>query len=103
MATGEAGMATAEQAQPDRIDLYWRPGCGFCTMLRRRLDKLGIQRVEHNIWHDPQAAAVVRSHANGNETVPTVVIGSISLVNPSAKELIEVLQAEAPHLLPTPA
>ena len=44
-------------------------------MLRGQLDKLGIERVEHNIWDDPSQAAVVRQYANGNETVPTVVVG----------------------------
>ena len=27
-------------ATPSRIHLYWRPGCGFCSMLQRKLDKL---------------------------------------------------------------
>ncbi|MFT6391840.1 MAG: hypothetical protein ACJA14_001355, partial [Ilumatobacter sp.] len=34
------------------IDLYWRPGCGFCSSLRGQLDRLGIERVEHNIWDE---------------------------------------------------
>ena len=67
---------------PCCIDLYWRPGCGFCSMLQRKLDKLGIDRVEHNIWDDPTDAAIVRRHANGNETVPTVVIGDRGLRQP---------------------
>ncbi len=92
--------ADAPDGPPSRIDLYWRPACGFCTMLRRRLDALGVERVEHNIWDDPTAAAVVRRHADGNETVPTVVVGDIGLVNPSADELLEVLGDSAPHLLP---
>ncbi len=85
---------------PTQIDLYWRPGCGFCMMLRRKLDKLGIERVEHDIWDDPADAAIVRSHANGNETVPTVVIGGIGMVNPSAEQIIDHLGEHAPHLLP---
>lgn len=88
-------MATAEQ-----IDLYWRPGCGFCMSLRRQLDKLGIERVEHNIWDDPADAAIVRQHANGNETVPTVVVGGQGFVNPSAGDLAAHLIEHAPHLLP---
>ena len=83
-----------------RIDLYWRPGCGFCTMLQRRLDKLGIERVEHNIWDDPADAAVVRRHAGGNETVPTVVVGEVGFVNPSAGELVAFLASHHPDLLP---
>lgn len=85
---------------PDRIDLYWRPGCGFCSSLRRGLDKAGIERVEHDIWSDPDAAAVVRSVANGDETVPTVVIGDVGLVNPRAREVVATLREHAPHLLP---
>jgi mycoredoxin len=83
-----------------QIELYWRPGCGFCSSLRRGLDKLGIERVEHNIWDDPKLAVTVRKHANGNETVPTVVVGGTGLVNPSATDVIALLNAEAPHLLP---
>lgn len=83
-----------------QIDLYWRPGCGFCSMLRRKLDQLGIERVEHDIWDDPADAAIVRQHANGSETVPTVVIGDRGFVNPSAGELIAFLAARQPHLLP---
>ena len=91
---------TPTPTTPTQIDLYWRPGCGFCSSLRGQLDRLGIQRVEHNIWDDPSLAEVVRGHANGNETVPTVVIGDVGLVNPSAVELATHLAAHAPHLLP---
>lgn len=85
---------------PDAVHYYWRPGCPFCTMLRRGLDKAGIETVDHNIWDDPADAAVVRSHARGNETVPTVVIGDVGLVNPSAREVAAHLELVAPHLLP---
>ena len=84
----------------DAIHLYWRPGCGFCSMLRRGLDKAGLETIDHNIWDDPADAAVVRHHANGNETVPTVVVGDVGLVNPSTKQLLAHLAQHAPHLLP---
>ncbi len=92
-------MAT-DTPTPTQIDLYWRPGCGFCSSLRGQLDALGIERVEHNIWDEPDKAAVVREHANGNETVPTVVIGGVGMVNPSPRDLAAHLAAHAPHLLP---
>jgi len=41
----------------------------------------------------------VRSVADGNETVPTVVIGPIGLVNPSIKQVKAALEEHAPHLL----
>lgn len=97
--TGTAGQSGATT----RIDLYWRPGCGFCSVLMRGLDKLGIERVEHNIWDDPAAAAIVRQHARGHETVPTVVVGDTALVNPSSRQLVSFLAEQAPHLLPVGA
>lgn len=42
---------------------------------------------------------MVRQHAGGNETVPTVVIGDVGMVNPSAKAVAGYLSANAPHLL----
>ena len=86
---------------PDAIHFYWRPGCPFCSMLRRGLDKRGIETIDHDIWSDAEAAAVVRQFANGNETVPTVVIGETGFVNPSAKAVEEFLANHAPHLLPS--
>jgi mycoredoxin len=92
--------ASPDAATAAQIDFYWRPGCGFCSMLQRKLDKFGIERNEHNIWDDPSHAAVVRQHANGNETVPTVVIGDRGFVNPSAGELVAFLATQHPELLP---
>jgi len=74
--------------------VYWRPGCPFCSTLRSGLQRAGIEYREVNIWDDPEAAAFVRSVARGNETVPTVTVGSVSLVNPSAGE-VAVLLASA--------
>ncbi len=72
------------------VTVYWRPGCGSCHVLRRELDRAGVERTEVNIWEDPAAAALVRSVARGNETVPTVVVGNHAMVNPSAREVLAV-------------
>ncbi len=69
-------------------------------MLQRKLDQLGIVRVEHNIWDSADDAATVRRHANGNETVPTVVVGGTAFVNPSPRQLVEFLAEHHPDLLP---
>ena len=66
-----------------------------------RLGGLGVPLDRRNIWEDPDAAAVVRSIANGNETVPTVVIGEMGMVNPSVDRVLQAIEAEAPHLAPT--
>jgi mycoredoxin len=88
------------EPSPAAVDFYWRPGCGFCMMLERKLGKAGVPLAKRNIWDDPADAAAVRAWANGNETVPTVVIDDIGLVNPSADEVIGVLASKAPHLVP---
>lgn len=82
------------------VDFYWRPGCGFCTMLDRALSRAGVRFVKHDIWSDPGAAEVVRTWARGAETVPTVVIDDVGLVNPSADQVIAVLAKKAPQLVP---
>ena len=69
----------------DAIDFYWRPGCGFCIRLDRSLSKAGIPMTKRNIWEDPDGASVVRTHARGNETVPTVVIDDVALVKPEPR------------------
>jgi len=67
----------------EQITMYWRPGCPWCARLRRGLRRARIATVERNIWEDAAAAATVRRLAGGNETVPTVVVGEVALVNPS--------------------
>jgi mycoredoxin len=73
--------------------LYWRPGCMFCLRLRLilRLRRLSVHQV--NIWADPEAAAFVRSVADGNETVPTVVVDGHPMVNPAPSQVVAALRA----------
>ncbi len=78
---------TGPVAAGARVEFYWRPGCPFCSRLRRKLEKSGIPLEDHNIWEEPRAAARVREIAGGNETVPTVVVRGIGLVNPSVREV----------------
>ena len=76
------------------VTFYWRPGCTFCSSLRHRLTEAGVEVEERNIWDDPAAASFVRSVARGNETVPTVVVGGVPLVNPTAAEVFARLRGE---------
>lgn len=81
------------------VVLYWRPGCPFCSTLRRRMQKRGIPFESINIWDDPAGAARVRGVAGGDETVPTVFIGERGLVNPGITQLEALIREAAPHLL----
>jgi glutaredoxin len=86
-------------AAPDALDVYWRPGCPYCFSLKRALKRRKVPVRLHNIWQDPDAAAVVRAAAGGNETVPTVVIGGQALVNPSPQAVEALIAKVAPGLL----
>ncbi|WP_158889193.1 glutaredoxin domain-containing protein [Amycolatopsis anabasis] len=81
------------------IEFYWRPGCPFCLALRRRVRRSGLPVREIDIWADPEAAARVRSVADGNETVPTVFVGTHAMVNPSFRQLESAVREHAPALL----
>ncbi|MEM8923494.1 MAG: hypothetical protein AAGD35_08305 [Actinomycetota bacterium] len=48
---------------------------------------LGAQRSEItwvNIWQDPEAAAYVMTHRDGNQTVPTAVKGDGTMIDAEA-------------------
>jgi len=87
--------------QQDEVVIYWRPDCVFCLdlLLRLRFTRLRYRKVD--IRKDPDARAFVRSVANGNETVPTVVVAGRALVNPSKRQLISTVRVHAPHALGT--
>ncbi len=72
----------------------------FCTALRHQLDRKRVPHKLVNIHKDPAAAAFVRSVANGNETVPTVSIGPVSLVNPSLDAVLVAATTHAPAAVP---
>jgi len=82
------------------LTVYWRPGCPFCSSLFSQLDRAKVAYHTANIWEDPTAAAIVRTIANGNETVPTVTLGDAGLVNPDLHEIMAVAADLAPHLIP---
>lgn len=82
-----------DQPSSPSITLYWRPGCGFCSNLRRGLDGMGIAYDDVNIWEDADGAEFVRQANRGNELVPTVDVGGTVLSNPTADEVAAVAGA----------
>ena len=66
---------------PREIVMFSGPGCEYSFALRAGLRRVGLAYREINIWEDQAAATLVRSVANGNETVPTVVAGDVHVVN----------------------
>lgn len=91
---------TGQVTDPAEIVVYWRPGCMFCASLSRQLDRHRVPHVAVDIWSDPAAGAIVRSVANGSETVPTVFVGRVPLVNPSIHDVLAVAVEHVPHAVP---
>ncbi|MER5866329.1 glutaredoxin domain-containing protein [Kitasatospora sp. NPDC002040] len=83
----------------EAVVVYWRPMCTFCLLLFLKLLVTRVPRRWVNIWRHPEAAAFVRSVADGNETVPTVTVAGHAMVNPSRAELLQAVRTHAPHLL----
>lgn len=81
-------------------DVYWRPGCPYCSALRSDLSRLEVPVRWHNIWEDPDARQFVRSVNAGNETVPTVRVGSRTLTNPGAKQVAALVGVKAEQVTP---
>lgn len=80
----------SENSAAITIEVFWRPGCPYCASLRRGLAQRGIDATWRNIWEDEQARAQVRGANGGNETVPTVRVGTKVLSNPSSAHVAQL-------------
>jgi hypothetical protein len=70
-------------------------------MLEVKLRRAQVPATWLNIWEDPAAAARLRAINDGDETVPTVVIGTWAMVNPSARQVIAAVRNGQPSTRPT--
>jgi glutaredoxin len=86
-------------AESDGVVVYWRRGCVYCMDLRLRMFLARLPYAKVNIKRHPEAAAFVRSVADGNETVPTVTVAGRPMVNPSMAQLRAAVEEYAPELL----
>jgi hypothetical protein len=62
--------------------------------LERQLSDTDLTIHFRNIWDEPEAAEFVRTHAQGNEIVPTVQVGATVMVNPTAGDVLSAANAE---------
>ncbi len=76
--------------------MYTTPWCGYCHRLKGQLDREGITYELIDIEQRPEAAEVVESANNGNQTVPTLVYpDGTAMTNPSVIQVKEKLAALA--------
>ncbi len=75
------------------VTIYWRPMCGYCETLKGELNARGVNYDTVDIWQDRSKADIVKAVTGGDEIVPTVQVGDLFLVNPSADEVLEAAGA----------
>ena len=83
---GDATLMRTDDEDPamSSFTLYTTPWCGYCKRLMSQLEREGIGYDVVDIEQQPEAAAIVESANNGNQTVPTLVFSDgTALTNPS--------------------
>ncbi len=81
-------------SQLTAVTMYTTPWCGYCHRLKSQLDREGITYELIDIEQRPEAAAVVESANNGNQTVPTLVYADgTAMTNPSVIQVKQKLAA----------
>lgn len=82
-----------EVPTPETLTIYSTPWCGYCTRLKRQLDREGVTYVDVDIEQNPEAADLVAEVNDGNQTVPTLVFpdGSV-LTNPPLPLVLDKLR-----------
>jgi len=80
----------------ETFTMYTTPWCGYCQRLKGQLDREGITYDIVDIEQVPEAAQIVESVNNGNQTVPSLVYADgTSMTNPSLMAVKEKLAALA--------
>jgi mycoredoxin len=82
---GDTGMSSL-------VTMYTTPWCGYCHRLKGQMDREGIEYDVVDIEQQPEAAQIVESANNGNQTVPTLVyVDGTAQTNPSLGQVKEKL------------
>jgi mycoredoxin len=70
------------------VTMFSTTWCGYCRVLKKALDREGIEYTEVNIEERPDAAEYVMGVNGGNRTVPTLLFPDGSAAtNPSLAEV----------------
>jgi mycoredoxin len=68
--------------------MYTTTWCGYCRRLKSQLDREGIAYEVVDIEQQPEAAEIVESANDGNQTVPTLVYADgTAHTNPSIAQV----------------
>jgi len=88
-------LAGSRAPQRDRLALYYFDTCSFCRLVRREIDRLGIEVELRDIYADPRHRRDLVA-ARGRPTVPVLRITSGEEDDrwmPESRDIIRYLQA----------
>ena len=74
------------------VTMYTTTWCGYCKNTKRYLERKGVSYREIDIEENPEYAERIEQATGGYRTVPTLEIDGRIMVNPSPRQLDEVLQ-----------
>ncbi len=60
------------------VEIYTRPGCGYCTHAKRLLSSKGIKFSEYDVYRDPERVSEMRRRTGG-KTYPQLLINDKAL------------------------
>jgi mycoredoxin len=85
-------MTDSSTAPDADVTMYSTQWCGYCHRLKSQLDREGITYEVVDIEQQPEAALIVESVNDGNQTVPTLVYrDGTSQTNPSLAQVKDKL------------
>jgi glutaredoxin len=61
----------SKRAQNEKLILYTRNWCGYCELVKRAAQELGLTLEERNIWENPEWSSEL-INAQGRLTVPVL-------------------------------
>ncbi|OUS10823.1 glutaredoxin [Gammaproteobacteria bacterium 54_18_T64] len=76
------------------IEIYTRPGCGYCSHARHLLHSKGLPFVEYDVYQNPQQVHALRARTE-RRTYPQIFIEGLSIGGYE-----ELLSLEAQNRLP---
>ncbi|MFT5852449.1 MAG: glutaredoxin 3 [Colwellia sp.] len=76
-----------------KIEVYTRPGCGYCTHAKRLLMSKGLDFIEYDVYKNPKYIQQLQVRTTGR-TYPQIFIENISV-----GEVTELLAKEQQGLL----
>jgi len=60
-----------------KVEIYSRPGCSYCEVAKRLLERKNVVFVELNVWAEPGAQAEMQRRTSGARSLPQIIIGNM--------------------------